>query len=302
MDTFVSSQTGTGPQTGEMKMTNTLTRRAALTALAGTAAIGAAATGAMAASTDGKPLSGKTALVTGARNNIGRAFAVTLAGLGANVLVHYHRPESRAEADETAAMVRAAGANAALFIGDLGDGAVAGRMYDRAEEVFGGVDIAVHAAGRIIKKPMADFTEAEFDRLVNDNVGTTFYAMREAARRLRPGGRVINVGTSLTAGTAPQYAVYAGTKAPVEEFTRILAREVGDRGITVNTIAPGPIDTPFFHGQETPQSAAFAAGLSVEGRLGTEDDLAPLLAFLARPESQWVNGQTLFVNGGYLTR
>jgi len=279
-----------------------LNRRAALTAaLAGTASL-AAAKGTMAASTDGKPLGGKTALVTGARNNIGRAFAATLAGLGANVLVHYHRADSRGEADATAALVREAGAKAALFQGDLGDGRVAARMYDRAEEVFGGVDIAVHAAGRIIKKPMAQFTDAEFDRLTNDNVATTFYSMREAARRLRNQGRVINVGTSLTAGTAPQYAVYAGTKAPVEEFTRILAREVGDRGITVNTIAPGPIDTPFFHGQETPQSAAFAAGLSVEGRLGTEDDLAPLLAFLAQPHSQWVNGQTLFVNGGYLTR
>ncbi|MEO0936817.1 MAG: SDR family oxidoreductase [Pseudomonadota bacterium] len=283
-------------------MTNLINRRTALTAaIAGTAALGAATAG-MATSTDGKPLAGKTAVVTGARNNIGRAFAATLAGLGANVLVHYHRAESRDEADQTAQMVRAAGAKAALFQGDLGQGDVAARMYDRAEEVFGGVDIAVNNAGRIIKKPMADFTDAEFDRLTNDNVATLFYSMREAARRLRDGGRVINTGTSLTAGTAPHYAVYAGTKAPVEEFTRILAREVGARGITVNTIAPGPIDTPFFHGQETPQSAAYAAGLSVEGRLGTPGDLSPLLAFLASPESQWVNGQTLFTNGGYLTR
>ncbi|MEM8655336.1 MAG: SDR family oxidoreductase [Pseudomonadota bacterium] len=281
----------------------TLSRRAALTGLAG-ATFGAAsvATAAAASTPDTKALSGKAAIVTGARNNIGRAFAVALGGMGADVLVHYHRAETRGEADQTASMVRDAGGKAVLFQGDLGDSAVVSRMYDRATDAFGGVDIAVHAAGRIIKKPMADFTDDEFAQLSNDNLNTTFFSMREASRRLRDGGRVINVGTSLTAGTAPQYAVYAGTKAPVEEFTRILAREVGARGITVNTIAPGPIDTPFFHGEETPQSAAYAANLSVEGRLGREDDLVPLLAFLAQPDSQWVNGQTLFINGGYLTR
>lgn len=281
----------------------TFSRRAALTGLAG-ATFGAAslATAASASAGSDKVLAGKTAIVTGARNNIGRAFAVALGGMGANVLVHYHRAESRSEADQTASMVRDAGGKAVLYHGDLGDSHTVSRMYDRATDAFGGVDIAVHAAGRIIKKPMAEFTDAEFAKLTNDNLNTTFYSMREASRRLRDNGRVINVGTSLTAGTAPQYAVYAGTKAPVEEFSRIMAREVGARGITVNTIAPGPIDTPFFHGQETPQSAAFAAGLSVEGRLGREDDLVPLLAFLARPDSQWVNGQTLFVNGGYLTR
>ncbi|MEM8803990.1 MAG: SDR family oxidoreductase [Pseudomonadota bacterium] len=272
-----------------------------LAGLAGAASMAATATSAVSAGSE-KPLAGKVAVVTGARNNMGRAFSVGLAELGADVMVHYHREETRAEAQETADMVQAQGVRAALASGDLGDSSVVSDLYDSANLTFGGVDIAVHTAGRIIKKPIGDFTDEDFAQLQNDNTATTFFSMREAARRLRDGGRIINVGTSLTAGTAPGYAGYAGTKAPVEEFTRILARELGPRRITVNTIAPGPVDTPFFHGAETPQTAAYAAGLSVEGRLGTVEDLTPLVQFLASSDSQWVNGQNLFVNGGYLTR
>ncbi len=282
-----------------------INRRTAISGF-GLAGISAAATGLAAgaarAQTADRPLAGKVAVVTGARNNMGRAFSVKLAEMGADVAVHYHRAETLAEAEETAQMVRAAGARVVLNQGDLGDSANVTALYDLAEAEFGGVDIAIHTAGRIIKKPVAEFTDADFAQLQNDNVSTMFYSMREAARRMRDGGRIINVGTSLTAGTAPGYAGYAGTKAPVEEFTRILARELGARRITVNTIAPGPIDTPFFHAAETPQSVAYAAGLSTEGRLGVINDLLPQVAYLASPDSQWVNGQNLFINGGYLTR
>ncbi|MEM9524152.1 MAG: SDR family oxidoreductase [Pseudomonadota bacterium] len=285
----------------------TFSRRSALRTLGlaglGTATgLGAAVTAAVAQGTQDRPLTGKTAIVTGARNNMGRAFSISLAEMGADVIVHYHRSETYAEAEETARLVRAAGGRVALSQGDLGDSANVIALYDLAETEFGGVDVAVHTAGRIIKNPMAQFTDEEFLQLQNDNMSTMFFSMREASRRLRDNGRIINIGTSLTAGTAPQYAGYAGTKAPVEEFTRILARELGDRRITVNTIAPGPVDTPFFHGVETPQSTAYAANLATERRLGTLEDLIPLVAFLAHPDSQWVNGQTLFINGGYLTR
>ena len=283
-----------------------INRRAAIRGF-GLAALGTAAATVSATSASGQlaatsQLDGKVAVVTGARNNMGRAFSVGLAEMGADVVVHYHRAETQSEAEETAQMVRDAGGRAVLSQGDLGDSANVSAMYDLAEAEFGGIDIAVHTAGAITKKPVAEFSDEEFQKLVNDNTVTTFYSMREAARRMRDNGRIINVGTSLTSGTAPQYAAYAGTKAPVEEFTRILAREMGDRMITVNTIAPGPIDNPFFHAAETPQSAAYAAGLSVEGRLGTESDLVPLVQFLARPDSQWVNGQNIWINGGYLTR
>ena len=281
----------------------TLSRRAALgAALAATATVGATAASAATGPTAAKPLSGKVAIVTGARNNLGRGFAEGLARMGADVVVHHHTPATRDQAEETARLVRAAGGRAAIVHGDLGDSARVAAMFDLAEAEFGGADIVVHCAGRIIKKPVAEFTDAEFDRLVNDNTRTTFFVMREAARRLRDGGRIIPIGTSLTAGAAPGYAAYGGTKAPVEEFTRMLAKELGDRRITVNNVAPGPIDTPFFHAAETPQSVAYASGLAVEGRLGTVADVVPAVANLAHPDTQWTNGQTVFVNGGYLTR
>ncbi|NRA67663.1 MAG: SDR family oxidoreductase [Pseudobacteriovorax sp.] len=249
-----------------------------------------------------KPLSGKVAIVTGARANMGRAFCAALAELGANVVIHYHRKSTKKQALETSRLVQKAGAKAVLVQGDLGDVKNVKKLYDTAEKKFGGIDIVINNAGAIIKKPIAQFTDADFDKLDRVNNRALFYSLREAAKRVRPGGRIINNGTSLLAGAAPGYSVYAGTKAPVEEYTRMVAKELGDKKITVNCIAPGPIDTPFFHSQENKNSAAYASRLSAEKRLGKVSDIAPLVSFLATPESQWVNGQTLFINGGYLTR
>ncbi len=273
---------------------------AAATTAAGGAGLVAAQSGAQGAAA--KPLSGKVAIVTGARANMGRAFSEALAKMGADIVVHYHRADTRSQAEETANLVRAAGQRAVLVQGDLGDVAVVREMYGAAERAFGGVDIVVNNAGAIIKKPLADFTDAEFDQLDRVNNRGLFYSLREAARHVRPGGRIINNGTSLLAGAAPGYAIYAGTKAPVEEYTRMLAKELGDKRITVNAIAPGPVNTPFFHSQENERSTAYAAGLSTEGRLGEVEDIVPLVEFLASPDSQWTNGQTLWVNGGYLVR
>ncbi|WP_425092485.1 SDR family oxidoreductase [Tropicimonas sp. S265A] len=284
-------------------MTDTfdISRRAAILGL-GAAGVAGAATQASAQAAITKPLAGKAALVSGARNNLGRAFAVKLGEMGADVVVHYHREATRDQAQETARQIEAHGARAVLTSGDLSDVQNVRAMYDAAEQSFGGIDIVVNNAGAIIKKPMAEFTDAEFERLDAVNNRALFYSMREAAIRMRDGGRIINTGTSLKAGAAPGYTIYSGTKAPVEEYTRMLAKELGPRRITVNTIAPGPVNTPFFHGQETEQSAAFAARLSTEQRLGEVEDIVPILAFLADPGSQWVNGQTVWINGGYLTR
>lgn len=172
-----------------------------------------------------KPLVGKVAIVTGARANMGRAFSEALAKMGADIVVHYHRASTLGEAEQTAALVRAAGQRAALVQGDLGDVNVVKTMFDTAEQRFGGVDIVINNAGAILKKPMAEFTDEEFDRLDRVNNRGLFYSLREAARRVRDGGRIINNGTSLLAGAAPGYSIYAGTKAPVEEYTRMLAKD-----------------------------------------------------------------------------
>ncbi|ABV94214.1 short-chain dehydrogenase/reductase SDR [Dinoroseobacter shibae DFL 12 = DSM 16493] len=279
-----------------------LSRRATLLGLGATGLTGATVTAATAQTAPSRPLAGKVAIVSGARNNMGRAFAIKMGEMGADVVVHYHRAETLDQAEDTARLVEAAGGRAALTMGNLGQVENVRAMYDTAEQAFGGVDIVINNAGAILKKPMAEFTDAEFEQLDAINNRALFYSLREAALRMRDGGRIINIGTSLKAGAAPGYTIYSGTKAPVEEYSRMLAKELGPRLITVNTIAPGPVDTPFFHAQETEQSAAFAARLSTEQRLGRIEDIAPLAGFLASPESQWINGQTVWINGGYLTR
>jgi NAD(P)-dependent dehydrogenase (short-subunit alcohol dehydrogenase family) len=223
---------------------------AGLTALAGIVASGAASAQTAAPSTTisavaNKPLKGKSAIVTGARNNQGRAYAAALAAMGADVVVHYHRAETKDQAEETARLVRAQGVKAVLVQGDLADVPNVKKLFDAAQSSFGKVDILLNTVGYIIKKPMADITEADYERSHRANSKAILFTMQEAARRMADMGRVINIGTSLTAGAAPGYSLYAGTKAGAEEDMRMMAKEVGKRGITVNNIAPGPLDNPF---------------------------------------------------------
>jgi NAD(P)-dependent dehydrogenase (short-subunit alcohol dehydrogenase family) len=271
----------------------------ALVACSGTRGAGASL---MKEITMNQELKGKVAIVTGARNNLGRAFAIALAGAGADVLVHYHREETRAEADETAKQVRAAGGKVALSAGDLGVRANVTRMYETATRELGGVDIVVNNAGFIRKRPFVEITDEELERSIAINTRGLFLSMQEAARRIRDDGRIINIGTSLLGATTGMYSVYAGTKAPAEHFTRALAKEIGARGVTVNTIAPGAVDTPFFHGEETPQSVEYVKKAHVAGRLATVDDIVGTVVFLASPRAAWVSAQTIFVNNAYLAR
>jgi len=247
-------------------------------------------------------LTGKVAIVTGSARNMGRAFAEALARNGADITIHHHGSASRGDAEAAAQSVRAFGRRAIIVDGDLADLAVIRRLFDDTLAAFGRVDIVVNNAGVIVKKPLVEVTEAEFDRAFGINAKAAFFVMQEAARRMTDGGRIINLGTTLLAATTPNYAVYAGSKAPLEDFTRALAKEIGRRGITVNTIAPGPIDTSFYHSQESAQAVAYATQASVAGRLGSVADIVPVVEFLASPRSQWITAQTLFVNGGYLAR
>jgi len=248
------------------------------------------------------PLTGKVAIVTGAARNLGRAYARGLAEDGASVVVHYNSDSSRADAEETLSLITSAGGAGVTVQADLTTVADIENLFAKAIAAFGGVDILVNNAGMVLKKPVADVTEDEFDRIFDVNTKSVFFAMRTASRLLRDGGRVINLGTTLLAATTGQYGVYAGSKAPLEDFTRALAIEIGARGITVNTVAPGPIDTSFFHGQETPESTAYLSHASVSGELGRIDQIAPTIRFLASAEAQWITAQTIFVNGGFVAR
>ncbi|MEL7503581.1 MAG: SDR family NAD(P)-dependent oxidoreductase, partial [Cyanobacteria bacterium J06554_6] len=178
-------------------------------------------------SADSRALTGKVAIVTGARANLGRGFAEALARQGANVVVHYHRAETVAEARETARLVEQHGSRAALVQGDLGRPENVKRMFDMAFSEFGRADILVNNAGAIIKKQIADITDADLEELININTRGSFLCTREAARRLSDNGRIINIATSLLAGAAPGYAAYAGSKAIMEELTRMGAKELG---------------------------------------------------------------------------
>jgi NAD(P)-dependent dehydrogenase (short-subunit alcohol dehydrogenase family) len=283
---------------------NRSTRHAASTALlnifAGTAI--AADAPAAAGHDDLDDLDGKVAIVTGASRNLGRAIAVALAARGADVVIHHHNESSRADAEETLRLVEAEGQRGAIVMGDLGEVAEVREMFDVAIAEFQHVDILINNAGWIVKKPMAEVTEAEWERSFAINAKAPFFAMQQAATRMRDNGRVINIGSSLQGAFAPNYSAYAAAKVTLDQTTRAFVRENGARGITANVVAPGPLDTPFFWGQETPESGQFATNLSVQRRLGTLQDIVPVVTFLASREGQWVNGQTLFVNGGYLAR
>lgn len=248
-------------------------------------------------------LAGKVALVTGATRNQGRAYAVMLAANGCRGVVIHHRSSSaRAEAEDTAAAVERHGAEATVVEADLARLSEVRRLFEAVDEHHGRLDILVNNAGKVVKKNFVDITEADYDESFGINARAAFFCMQEAARRIADNGRIINIGTTLLAATTSGYAVYAGSKAPLEHFTRALAKELGARGITVNTVAPGPLDTSFFYPAETPGSIEFLKHMAPENRLGRVDEILPLVEFLVGPGGGWVNAQTLFINGGFVAR
>ena len=246
-------------------------------------------------------LSGKSAVVAAGGKNLGALISTTLAGQGVNVAVHYNSPASEAEADATVAAVQAAGAKAIKFQGDLTQTANVTKLFDAAVDAFGGLDIAINSVGKVLRKPILEIAEDEYDAMFDVNAKAAFFFLQEAGRRLNDGGSVTTIVTSLLAAFTDGYSSYAGSKSPVEHFTRAGAKEFADRGINVNNVAPGPMDTPFFYPQETPERVEFHKSQAMGNRLTRIEDIAPLVVFLAGP-GHWVNGQTLFVNGGYTTR
>lgn len=237
-----------------------------------------------------------TAIVTGASGGIGAAVAERLAADGFAIAVHYGR-----DADAAQTVVRtieAAGGRATAIQADLADPAGAAALFDAAEARLGAPRVLVNCAGVMSLSPLADADDASFARQVDINLGGVFRTMREAARRLSDGGRIVNLSTSVVGLYLPGYAIYAATKAAVEALTHVLAKELGPRAITVNTVAPGPVATSFFFtGKNQSQIDAIAA-MNPFGRLGQPQDIANVVAFLAGPDGGWINGQTLRANGG----
>ncbi|WP_158807376.1 SDR family oxidoreductase [Beijerinckia sp. L45] len=238
----------------------------------------------------------KTAIVTGASKGIGAAIAKRLAQDGFNVVVNFAGGKQAAEA--VVREIEAAGGAALAVQGDVGVAAAMPKLFAAAEHAFGGVDVLVNNAGIMKLAPIAEVDDATFDAHLAVNLGGVFRGMREGARRLRDGGRIVSFSSSVIGLYQPGYGVYAATKAAVEAMTHILAKELGSRRITVNTVAPGPVATELFLNGK-PQALVDTITKTIPlGRLGQPDDIAAVVAFLAGPDGGWVNGQVLRANGG----
>jgi 3-oxoacyl-[acyl-carrier protein] reductase len=240
----------------------------------------------------------KVAIVTGASGGIGAAVAERLARDGFTVVVNY--AGNAASADAVVARIEAAGGRAVAAKADIADADAVRRMFESAETAFGGVDVLINNAGVMALATIADSDDALFDRLIAVNLKGTFNTLREAARRLRDGGRIVNFSSSVVGLLQPTYAVYAGTKAAVEAMTSILAKELRGRNITANAIAPGPTATKLFLDGKPQEVIDRLAKLAPLERLGQPEDIADAVAFLAGPDGAWINGQTLRANGGII--
>lgn len=245
-----------------------------------------------------KHLDGKIAIITGSSRGIGRAIAEQLADLGATVVVNYANSPDRAK--EVVAGIIQKGGKAIALHADLGKMSDIEALFTNTIAEFGKVDILVNNAGLMITKPLAEVTEADFDQQFALNVKGTFFACQQAMNYMENYGRIVNLSTSVIGQMFPAYSVYAGTKGAVEQFTRQLAKEFGSRQITINAVAPGPVNTELFQAGKTEQQIEGMKKMNAMGRLGEPEDIADVIEFLVSAKSQWVTGQTIRVNGGFI--
>jgi 3-oxoacyl-[acyl-carrier protein] reductase len=238
----------------------------------------------------------RVAVVTGGSGGIGRAVAGRLGADGMTVVVNYAGNAARAK--DVVDEITAAGGTAAAIGGDVADEQAMTSLFDEVERRLGGVDVVVHTAGRMDLAPLVDFDLATLDEMLRINVRGTFVVDQQAARRIRPGGSILNFSSSVLGRILPNYTGYAASKGAVEAITFILATELGGRDINVNAIAPGPTATPMFlEGKDEDAIARFAHAVPLN-RLGTPSDIAEVVAFLTSPAGHWINGQTIRANGG----
>jgi 3-oxoacyl-[acyl-carrier protein] reductase len=240
----------------------------------------------------------RTALVTGGTGGMGRVIAAKLAADGLDVAVAY--AGSVDLADATIGEIKGHGRRGAAFAADIADEQAVSAVFDAVDDRFGYLDVVVHTAG--INRPAAltDLDLAEFDEIHRVNVRGTFVVNQQAARRVRDGGSIVNVSSSMVNVAPPTLSAYAASKSAVDALTRILAKEMRGRDITVNAVAPGPTATAAFLQSTPPEEQRQLAALPPLGRLGSPDDIAGVVSFLVGPNGRWVNGQVLYANGGLI--
>lgn len=241
-------------------------------------------------------------LIAGGAKNLGGLIARDFAKEGASgVLIHYNSDSSKAAADDTVKDLSNYDVKVVTVQSDLTKVEECSKLFARAKKEFGSLDIAINTVGMVLKKPLTETTEAEYDQMFAVNSKSAYFFLKEAANTLNDGGKICTIVTSLLGAFTGLYSTYAGSKAAVDHFTRAAAKELGPRGISVTAVAPGPMDTPFFYGQETPDAVAYHKSASALGGLTDIKDIAPLIKFLVT-DGWWITGQTIFANGGYTTR
>ena len=240
----------------------------------------------------------KVAIVTGSSRGIGAEIAMLLARAGAKVVVNY--AHNQRAADDVCMKITQAGGKCVAVRADVSDSRDVKRLFDAAIENFGRIDILVNNAGILIFKKIAEVTDEEFERILNINLKSIFYTLREAAGRLADNGRIVNISSTVTRLMLPKYGPYAATKGAVEQLTRIFAREIGERGITVISVSPGPVYTELFRAGKTADDIQRMSDLSSLGRIGEVDDIAHIVLFLVSEEARWITGQDIGANGGII--
>ena len=243
-------------------------------------------------------LKGKVAIITGASRGIGQVVAEQLANLGAKVVVNY--TSSTKKAQDVVDDINRKGGEALAIQADLSKVSGVEALFTKTIEAFKKVDILINNAGVSIYKAIHEVTEDDFDKQFNLNVKGTYFACQEAMKYMEKKGRIINFSTSVVGQMFPTYSVYAGTKGAVEQFTRQLAKEFAKKQITINAVAPGPVNTELFSLGKTEQQIEGLKNSIAFGRIGEPEDIANVIEFLVSEQSEWITGQTIRVNGGFI--
>lgn len=232
-------------------------------------------------------LENQVVLILGGCKNLGALIARQFSAEGAQLALHYNSSKTKAAADEIAAELP----KAKIYQADLTTAGNVRQLFQSVINDLGQPDIVINTVGMVLKKPMTEISEEEYDVMFAVNSKSAFFITQEAAKTVRDGGKIINIVTALLAVYTGYYTIYQGAKAPVEWFTKGLSKELMSKGVSINAIAPGPMDTPFFYPQESDESVAFFKTQALGGRLTKIEDIVPIVKFLCT-EGAWINGKS----------